>query len=56
MSQKRAARGDHPEHIATDIGADFFLPCPVDGKNFLARVRALLHAEGLLNDYGRNPI
>jgi PAS domain S-box-containing protein len=34
--------GDHPERIATDIGADFFLPSPVDGKEFLSRVRALL--------------
>jgi PAS domain S-box-containing protein len=34
--------GDHPERIAADVGADAFLPSPVDGKAFIAQVRALL--------------
>jgi len=34
--------GDHPERIATDAGADAFLPAPVNGKTFVANVRALL--------------
>ncbi len=34
--------GDHPERIAADVGADTFLPSPVDGNAFVARVRALL--------------
>jgi PAS domain S-box-containing protein len=34
--------GDHPERIAADIGADAFLPSPVDGKEFTAQVLALL--------------
>ncbi len=34
--------GEHPERIATDAGADAFLPSPLDGKTFTARIRALL--------------
>jgi PAS domain S-box-containing protein len=34
--------GDHAERIAADIGADAFLPSPVDGKEFTAQARALL--------------
>ncbi len=34
--------GDHPERIAADVGADAFLPSPVDGKAFVAQVLALL--------------
>jgi len=34
--------GDNPERIAADIGADIFLPSPVDGKEFVAHVKALL--------------
>jgi len=34
--------GDHPERIAADIGADAFLPAPVDGKTFVALVKTLL--------------
>jgi len=34
--------GDQPERIAADIGADAFLPAPVDGKTFVAHVKALL--------------
>ncbi len=34
--------GDQPERIAADIGADAFLPSPVDGNAFTTRVRALL--------------
>ncbi len=34
--------GDEPESIAVDIGADAFLPAPVDGKEFITMARALL--------------
>jgi PAS domain S-box-containing protein len=34
--------GDHPELIAADIGADAFLPSPVDAKAFLDQVQALM--------------
>ncbi len=34
--------GEHPERIATDTGADAFLPSPVDGKQFVAQAQALI--------------
>ncbi len=34
--------GDAPERISADIGADAFLPCPVDGRAFLDTVSALI--------------
>ena len=34
--------GDHPARIAADIGADAFLPSPVDGKAFVSQVQGLL--------------
>ena len=34
--------GDHPERIAKDAKADAFLPVPVNGKEFIALVQALL--------------
>ena len=34
--------GDHSEHISADVGADAFLPSPVDGKAFTAQIKALL--------------
>lgn len=34
--------GDQPTRIAADVGADAFLPSPVDGKAFTAQVQALL--------------
>lgn len=37
--------GDHPARLADDIGADAFLPSPVDGMQFVAQVRALLRGE-----------
>ena len=30
--------GDHPARIAADIGADAFLPSPVDGRAFVSQV------------------
>ena len=37
--------GDEAARITADIGADAFLPVPVDGPTFIARVRALLAGE-----------
>jgi len=34
--------GDHPARIAADIGADAFLPSPVDGRAFVSQVQGLL--------------
>lgn len=34
--------GDEPDRISVDIGADAFLPAPVDGDEFVRQVRALL--------------
>jgi DNA-binding response OmpR family regulator len=34
--------GEVPERIAADVGADAFLPSPVDGQAFIAQARALL--------------
>ena len=38
--------GDEPRQIAADLGAEAFLPCPIDGDEFLATVRALLEGQG----------
>ena len=40
--------GDHPERIAADIGADAFLPSPVNGEDFVAQTRALLQGKNVL--------
>ncbi len=37
--------GDEADRIAADLGANGFLPSPVDGKRFLAIVRSLLAGE-----------
>ncbi len=37
--------GEHVEGIATDLGANAFLPLPVDGKQFIKQVRAMLAGE-----------
>ncbi|MFP4422256.1 MAG: PAS domain S-box protein [Desulfococcaceae bacterium] len=37
--------GDEANRIASDIGADAFLPSPVDGERLLAAVRSLLAGE-----------
>ena len=37
--------GDEPDRIAADLGADAFLSSPVDGKRFVAQVRAILRGE-----------
>jgi PAS domain S-box-containing protein len=37
-----AFSGDYAERIAAEVGADAFLPFPVDGTEFVARVQALL--------------
>ena len=34
--------GDEPDRIAADLGAEAFLPSPVDGKRFVEQVRAIL--------------
>lgn len=37
--------GDETEQIAADIGADAFLPCPVDGDEFLGVVKGLIEGQ-----------
>ena len=37
--------GDHASHIAADLGAEAFLPSPVDGERFCEQVRAILSGE-----------
>lgn len=37
--------GREPEQIAADLGADAFLPCPVDGDEFVATIRSLVAGE-----------
>jgi PAS domain S-box-containing protein len=37
--------GDHIERIVEDIGADAFLPAPVDGNEFVTQVHALINGQ-----------
>jgi len=37
--------GDEADRIAADLGAEAFLPSPVDGKRFVEQVRAILSGE-----------
>ncbi len=37
--------GAEPESIAADIGADVFLPAPVDGREFIASLKKLLQGK-----------
>ena len=37
--------GDHASHIAADLGAEAFLPSPVDGERFCQQVQAILSGE-----------
>ena len=39
--------GEVPERIAADLGANAFLPSPVDGRDFAEQVRRLLRGEPL---------
>ncbi len=38
--------GDQTERMAEEIGADAFMPSPVDGREFAAQARALLEGKG----------
>jgi CheY-like chemotaxis protein len=37
--------GEEASRIAAELGAEAFLPCPVDGRRFCAQVRAILGGE-----------
>ncbi len=39
--------GDEPDRIAADLGAQAFLPSPVDGRQFVAQVQAILNGQKL---------
>jgi signal transduction histidine kinase len=41
--------GDEPQRIASDLGAEAFLPCPVDGEAFIETIRIMLDGQVVRN-------
>lgn len=41
--------GDEPQRIASDLGAEGFLPCPVDGEAFIDAIKTLLGGQVVQN-------